>query len=393
MFSKMKSEISIKQLAVVVSAAFAAVTLGCSRPEKVDVKAERSAKSNNITNRTIDATEARIGFDTVAETDSARQALSQMGIAKFMEEVWKQGVVAPGIHSKYWVDQFAENDPALKTTELAHRDFGREVAKQLNELAAEIHLKPDRKLESERLDWLLKFAKWIRTPGKFENYRIAIRAENIATIPLLRVIVDLDVAEKDIESTFNRFFCFRDSAIMRAAIIFEESGGTLDLRSLAKKATSPEDGFEKEWIQFHKEAYQHFDNRLLRYSRDSALLKGEKVRYTFPLDDDIVVRYDTDYWDAKLHKLICVFSAQPMHLESMKKVFAFRKLTGEFPDVEVPPGADMGQTYENYYNKKFKSCWTEHKVWPGYAAIYYTHVKKNSYADEGTLKFVASRKK
>ena len=118
----------MKQLAIAVSAAFAAVTLGCSRPEKVEVEtypSELPAKTNNIANRMIDATEARIGFDTVAETDSARQALSQMGIAKFMEEVWKQGVVAPGIHSKYWVDQFAENDPGLKTTETAFHGVGK----------------------------------------------------------------------------------------------------------------------------------------------------------------------------------------------------------------------------------------------------------------------------
>ena len=333
-----------------------------------------------------------ISFESPNTIIQAREHLKTVGVKNFMEDIWAQDVTAPGIHSKYWVDQFAENDPALKTIELAYRDFGRELATQIDSIAVDIYTHPEPNSESARLDWLLKFAQWIRTPGKFENYRIAIRAENIATMPLLRVIVNLDVAEKDVESAFNRFFGFRESAIIRAEIIFEESGGTLDLRGLAKKATAPEDGFEKIWTQFHREACQHFDNKFLRYSRDSALLKGEKVKYTFPLDDDMVVRYDTDYWDAKLHKLICVFSSQPMYLESLRKVFAFRKLTGEFPDVEVPPGADMRQTYENYYNQKFKSCWTEHKVWPGYAAIYYTQSKQNEYVDEQTQKYIASRK-
>ena len=336
---------------------------------------------------------ACLDFNTIQGVRQATALLRVHGLTSFMDDAWRQGVVSPGIHSKYWVDQLDQNALELKAIESAYRDFGREVAQQLDEVAAEIYTRPNRAQERKRLDWLLRFARWIRSPGKFENYRIAFRAENAATIPLLRMIVDTSIPENEIESAFSRFLSFRESAAMRAEIVFEESAGILDLRDLAEIAVEPDDGFEKRWIQLHREAYRHFNNRLLHYSQDIALLKNEERKYTFPLDDEITSHNATNRWDAKLHKLVCVFSVQPMYLKQLKKVFEFRKLVGSFPDVEVPLGADMCQTYENYYNKKFKSCWTEHKVWPGYAAIYYTHAKKNSYADEETYKFVASRKK
>lgn len=336
---------------------------------------------------------ACLDFNTIQGVRQATALLRVHGLTSFMDDAWRQGVVSPGIHSKYWVDQLDQNALELKAIESAYRDFGREVAQQLDEVAAEIYTRPNRAQERKRLDWLLRFARWIRSPGKYENYRIAFRAENAATIPLLRMIVDTSIPENEIESAFSRFLSFRESAAMRAEIVFEESAGILDLRDLAEIAVEPDDGFEKRWIQLHREAYRHFNNRLLHYSQDIALLKNEERKYTFPLDDEITSHNATNRWDAKLHKLVCVFSVQPMYLKQLKKVFEFRKLVGSFPDVEVPLGADMCQTYENYYNKKFKSCWTEHKVWPGYAAIYYTHAKKNSYADEETYKFVASRKK
>ena len=335
---------------------------------------------------------ACLDFNTIQGIRQATALLQARGLTSFMDDAWRQGVVSPGIHSKYWVDQLDQNALELKAIESAYRDFGREVAQQLDEVAAEIYTKPNHAQERKRLDWLLRFARWIRSPGKYENYRIAFRAENAATIPLLRMIVDTSIPENEIESAFSRFLSFRESAAMRAGIIFEESDGVLDVRDLAAKAVEPDDGFEKRWIQLHRTAYRHFNNKLLHYSQDLAQLKNEARKYTFTLDDDMVSHGTTDSWDAKLHKLVCVFSVQPMYLRQLKKVFEFRKLVGSFPDVEVPLGADMCQTYENYYNKKFKSCWTEHKVWPGYAAIYYTHVKKNSYADEETFKFVASRK-
>lgn len=330
-----------------------------------------------------------ISFESPNTIIQAREHLKTVGVKNFMEDIWAQDVTAPGIHSKYWVDQFAENDPALKTIELAYRDFGRELATQIDSIAVDIYTHPEPNSESARLDWLLNFANWVRKPGKFENYRIASRVEEAATIPLLRMIVNLDVPNEDIEQAFKRFWSVRDSAAMRAEILYEESGGSLDLRSLAKTVKNMDDGFENKWIEFHRKAFVHFKKKNFHYSQDGLALRSEPIEYTFPLDDYDPFHLDSLGWDLKLHKQVCVFRSEARNLRSLKEVFRFREIVGMFPDVIIQHGESPRQSYETWYNIKFRQCWKEHKVYPGGAASYYLAAKENTYVDEQTRKAIS----
>ena len=331
----------------------------------------------------------QIKFNSLQDVLIAKKHLKDIGLSCFMDQVWAERIDAPGIHSKYWVDQFAENDPALKTIELAYRDFGRELATQIDSIAVDIYTHPEPNSESARLDWLLNFANWVRKPGKFENYRIASRVEEAATIPLLRMIVNLDVPNEDIEQAFKRFWSVRDSAAMRAEILYEESGGSLDLKSLAKTVKDMDDGFENKWIEFHRKAFMHFKKKNFHYSQDGLALRGEPIEYTFPLDDYDPFHLDSLGWDLKLHKQVCVFRSEARNLRSLKEVFRFREIVGMFPDVKIQHGESPRQSYETWYNIKFHQCWKEHKVYPGGAASYYLAAKENTYVDEQTRKAIS----
>ena len=122
-----------------------------------------------------------------------------------MDKVWNQQVAAPGIHSKYWVDQIARSDPGQESLERAYRDFGYEVAVQVEDMAFEIYENPDKNHERERLDWLLRFSKWFMKPGKFENFRIGMRVEDAATMPLHRMVFSLEIPPDEIESYAKKF--------------------------------------------------------------------------------------------------------------------------------------------------------------------------------------------
>ena len=296
----------------------------------------------------------QINFDSAKDVSTTEQHLKNIGLPSFMDQVWAKRIDAPGIHSRYWVDQFASKDEELETLEIAYRNFGRELAKQIDSIAVDIYTHPEPASESERLDWLLNFANWVRKPGKFENYRIASRVEEAATIPLLRMVVNLDVPSEDIEEAFNRFWSAQDSAAMRASIIYEESGGHLDLRNAAKNAGEDDDGFEDEWIKFHRKAFHHFNNKNLHYSRDKSALKDDPIEYTFPLDDYDSFHLDSLGWELKLHKQVCVYRTEARNLRSLKEVFRFRKIVGMFPNVEIRHGESPRQSYETQYNTQFR---------------------------------------
>ncbi len=330
-----------------------------------------------------------ISFSTSESTVVAMRRLHDKGIRVFMDEVWKQGVAAPGIHSKYWLDQFTVGKPELARLEKAYRDFGHEVAIQVEDLAFEIYEKPDKALEPKRLDWLLRFSKWLMKPGRFENFRIGMRVEDAATMPLHRIIFNLDIPTDVIDSFFLRFTTTRESATIRANILYEESGGVLDVRNLVKKAEDDkDDGFEAKWLALHRKAFKYFGDFSPEYTLDPELVRDEQIKYSFFTDDsDFLCSRDCipERWDFKCHKAVCVYRTTTRDLKPLLNLMTFRKEIGAFPTVDVPSGMNEMQVYENYYFKNYN--WDQ-KLTNAEAmsvASYFLKYKNNTYMDSSTF--------
>ena len=185
-----------------------------------------------------------ISFATPERVDAATRLLHGKGLHSFMDEVWRQGVAAPGIHSKYWLDQFTRGKPELARLEKAYRDFGYEVAVQVEDMAFNIYEHQDKALEPKRLDWLLRFSKWLMKAGKFENFRIGMRVEDAATMPLHRIVFNLDIPVDEIDGYFARFTTTRESAVLRAGIlgIKQKLHGSNSRAVCRQNAAAPETG-------------------------------------------------------------------------------------------------------------------------------------------------------
>lgn len=325
----------------------------------------------------------RISFVTSRDIEHARQMLKSKGIKHFVEAAWTEGVAAPGISSKYKVDR--EKNAGVVALETARREFGRELARQVDMLAADIYRHPDESEVCERLDWMLRFVGWIGAPRCFENYRIALRTEEAATMDLLRAVMDFSVPDKKIEELISRFTTLSKSAPIRARILYEESEGEIDIRDLARRASEKEDGFEAEWRNCRVRALRHFDGVRHEYSRASELLKKEDARYAFFMDDSPGAPYrDSTHWDCKIHKRICVFRAQAEFLTPIVNVFRFRKLIRKFPDVKVPAGEPEYDAYQNWYDREYDWVFRQHRICPSTVAAYYLMFKHNSYTDAQT---------
>lgn len=329
------------------------------------VASEPSAKVRHVATEVVDYVEPieenadtnKIAFATVKGTERATAMLREKGLRSFMDEVWKQGVAAPGIHSKYWLDQFTRGKPKLHAIEKAYRDFGYEVAVQVEDLAFEIYEKPEKASEADRLDWLLKFSKWMLKPRRFENYRIGMRVEDAATMPLLRISFNVEIPIKDVELASARFLSVKENAIMRANILFEESDGVFDVRDLASKVKPGEDdGFEARWRTQFRRAYRYFGNRILDYTLDAEVLLEEEIENSFFMDDGNELGGRcciAERWDDKLHRNVCIFGDRSYMMSTISGILTFRKDIGCFPEVKYATGTNGRDAYVQYYFKTF----------------------------------------
>lgn len=333
-----------------------------------------------------------ISFATVESTERARTVLREKGLFAFMDIVWNQGVAAPGIHSKYWLDQFTRGNPDLYAVEKSYRDFGLEVAVQIENLAFEIYEKPVKSLEIERLDWLLRFSKWFLKPGRFENYRIGMRAESAALMPFMRVIFDLDIPIEKVEQYIGEFTTTKKNAVLRAGFLYEESAGVFDVRDLAEKAKpGQDDGFQKEWIKFTRRAYLYFGGELLHYTTDPEILLDEKIEYSFFMDDNREIggwNSIPGRWDEKYHRQFGVFGGHTYAVRIFCGIIAFRRDIGEFPDVEIQSQEDPLTLYRTVYQRMYKG---KTRASAGTVGDYYWKYKNNQYMDDSTLYSYISR--
>lgn len=329
-----------------------------------------------------------LSFATVKSTEAATDKLHKLGLEPFMDVVWRQGVTAPGIHSKFWLDQFARGKPKLYEIEKAYRDFGRELAEQVENLALTIYKTPDRSQEQKRFDWLMRFSKWMMKPGRFENYRIGMRVEDAAIIPLFRMSFDLDIPIENVQASFERLLPGKENAVLRANILFEESGGAFDVRRIAKKTESDADSeFEERWVSDLRRAYRHFGDRLLDYTLDAEILLEEDVKYSFFMDDrnDLGGRYCiSERWDLKTHHNVCVIGDRSYMTRVISSILTFRRDVGCFPEVKIAAGKDGYDVYGDYYFNEYswRKQRTSAPAW--LVGKLYWQYKTNAYMDNQT---------
>ena len=330
-----------------------------------------------------------LGFSTTKDIRSATIHLQIRGLKAFLGEALTQGVEAPGIRSKYWIDQFAKGEPDVAAKENALRDFGYEVALQLDRMAVDIHKCADDPQNVAKLEWLLGFKDWIVKPGRYENLRLAARAENAATMPLLRAIVDLRVPDAEIDMFFGRFTDGTESAKLRANVLFDESAGLFDFRGNLELLARQEDFISKWWTPRSRASGERYGRRALRYKYDFELLNKDKVKYNFFYTDDDRVHPRTlsNNWNNKEHKWLCAFRIKADGLDSLRRVHEFRKAARRFPVVSVPAGTWPRHAYEDFYDAAFQKEKSA-GLSPRLAAAFFLQCKTNSFMDQETAETV-----
>ena len=319
-----------------------------------------------------------ISFLTVNEVEAARLHLRVKGIWKFVDEALAQGVAPPRMHSKYWVDKLpVTNQPQ----ESAFRDFGYEVAVQLNGVSLEFYKHPSTDEEVGRVKRLLRLAAWLRQPGGYENYRIARRAEGAAGMLLARVIINPDVPIETIEKLIDLFLSEEQSAILRADILWEESNGVIDVRGKARRFEE-KGSFEHDWNGFLRKVDKKVDIwKLFHYSELKPELEQKIPGLVFFCDDTTPPspRSIVATWNLKQHFATCVFGGCLINFNVIRNLFLFRREIGGFPlpNKENATRDDFATYYDDLwipYEKKYGP------IGPG-AGRHYFDILHNDFTD------------
>ena len=334
-------------------------------------------------------------FSDTPSVEAARLHLNVVGVESFFAEVQKANVAPPRIHSKYWVDTLPAEAAEERKREDANRDFGLELARQLDAKALTIYDCPDPASETNRLEWLLDVATWLRTASDgYGNYRIARRLEGIAAVVLARVITDLSVPNDAIERYFSAFLSDEKSATIRADILFEESRGAMDVREEAKRFSN-KGNFEAQWSSHLRTALRHFGSMdyLFNYAQFQDRINSEKAIYSFFCEDDgsPSVSSVVNTWDYKQHYLTCIHGGRGINLGTILELYIFRKIIGYFPD--IPSSGDGYRAADDIFAKVWAPHWQQYGRGSGSAGACYYQTIHNELMDFETQEIVSQRGK
>ncbi len=332
-------------------------------------------------------------FTDVTSVEAARIHLHAVGVETFFSEAREAGMPPPRIHSRYWVDTMPEKAANGQELEEAYRDFGLELARQLSDKAIDIFDHPESAAETNRLEWLINVATWLRTAsGGYENFRISRRLEGIAAIVLARVITDLSVPNGTIERYFSTFLSEEDSATIRAAILYEESRGAMDVMAAAKHFSNKGD-FEAQWAAHLRAAFRHYGSMdyLFKYSQFRDCINADKTKYSFFCEDDELphVRSIINTWDCKQHYSTCVHGGRGINLETIRKMYVFRKVIGHFPD--LPRSNDGYRAADDIFSKAWEPYIRQYGRGSGSAGGCYYQTIHNELMDFETMEIVSNR--
>jgi hypothetical protein len=128
------------------------------------------------------------GESTTSEPMAA--CLARTDLAGFLAEAQEKGWKAPEIYSRWHVENIA---PRQKRDEMLRaRAFGKQLVDLLDQWAARLRPPAKSNEDYERAKLLLDLADWIGNPKCYGSIALAQRSQDIATMPMARLVVNLD---------------------------------------------------------------------------------------------------------------------------------------------------------------------------------------------------------
>ncbi len=281
---------------------------------------------------------------------------SNFSVVKFVAAVKSNHVVAPVIHSKWYVDKII--DPDTRDRERGIRDAGKVLAERLDGWSESLgNLRSPEEITMECKS-LLDLSDWLAASKGYGNLIIAFRCQDIASVGIGRLAVDLNYSYQAVSGLLSRLEASWQSPVARAEVLNDEAKTKLFDVS-GKNYAAAQKELTETWQ--NGEQTVHFQN--MRQQSNQVL---DLVERRIPSDIDAndledlrknifaasslssdVKDFFTDtssseyparpwtvsrLWDIKRHSFFVGGDLQSTNARKLDMLLRFRQRVGNFPD-------------------------------------------------------------
>ena len=343
-------------------------------------------------------------------------AIAMEGPAALAEYIHANSVEAPAIHSQWYVDRIAATNLAAAKVAQADREFGRAVAKTLEDYAPRLRRKADwAVLETETED-LLGLADWLGESVGYGNSFLVMRLHDLATVPIAYLVTDMSFPEEKVEGMIARLVGWPEDACSNVPAMNLESGSKLfhvnpHIGSTVGILHPLERGkvqmrkiwpIERVWNIKYNEI-RKWKNRTgwegdlwpLPRGRDLREAVPDELAY-FVVDDgpEHQPRTTLNLWDCTCHWALHI-TPNGHNISNVRETLLFRQIIGGFP-VEPPiPWESLREHYKTPVQMAFSLAWDPYRTGrhgeeyfnvnlDAAAYLVFSAIQKDEFCDEDT---------
>lgn len=270
-------------------------------------------------------------LDEAGRLDRMNETLQKQGVDGFLEAVRENGWKMTRIPSKWFADTRATNDEERRQMRAA-RDFGYQLAVQLDKLALEQQALPPENVLYRRAQLLCDTGSWLTETAGYGNVFLARRCLDLAAVGLARLTGSLDFPVVDCEKLAARMRPEWMGMAYSLQVLNGEAGTNLFVN-----ASVTNEELDRQWaIGWTMRAMAEKRTLVKKTERPNASFVniqaftnnlGFFVSYEFPQSPVTLLRS----WDLRQHRLIAI----GLELQSVKKALAlleYRSVVGFFPE-------------------------------------------------------------
>lgn len=354
---------------------------------------------------------ATVAFAMDKELEQSRQlaAVARQGPEALLNYVCETKARAPLIYSQWYVDRLAVKNPKMGEIEQTRREFGRTILQALEDMAPTLRSPAGAQTLQTTANTLLNLADWFGEQPGYGNALIFHRLQDMATVPLAYLTVDLSYPETNLMTMVSRLVDFPEEVIRNARVlnlespepIFEvpaaarPSAGMRRVMEKAKVADGIVNPLERAWYRKVAE--------IRKWQKEQgvpgALPSGKNQRDELPeslafFADDEMSQAPKPFttlkqWDNKYHRRLFL-GLGSQNIENIQSLLLFRQKVGGFPTSPPSWWKPGDGVFPTPIKAAFDEAWTpfrhEYGLQSTSASEVYGALQSNAFYDEDTRK-------
>jgi hypothetical protein len=259
--------------------------------------------------------------------------LVKTDLASFMAEVGANGWKAPYIYSRWHVETIA---PPEKRDEIMRaRAFGKQLVVLLDQWAERLRPAANPNEDYAHAKLLLDLADWIGEPKGYGNIALQQRSQDIATVPIGRLIINLDFPMEKVKGLVSQLEAGKLDRRVRLEMLNHEAGATIFTPDMASEDLNRTFAGARILLGLRRNPDRKAADAEIALARRTALASPLAKLSDLSIfeDDDIgsigAVFTLSRMWEGKWHEYV---GNGTQNIHALPKLAEWRAIVGYFPD-------------------------------------------------------------